>query len=436
MAEAILVPQVGQDLTEAKVVELHVKLGDKVKKGDLVAVVESEKASFEVEAFSEGVVISLPWKVGDVATVLEPLMHVGAEGEVVAEARMAVPDPVPPAVPQTVHTHAPLPVSATPAPAPAPAPAQPPAQPQVEAKVSGGDRASPVARRVAADHGLTIGRIAGTGPRGAVVLRDVEAAVAAAPAGGALELRTLQSGQGTPVVFIHGFGADLSSWRPLVARIGLGSPMMALDLPGHGGSQRHGAADFAALVDAVGATLRSLHGGVHLVGHSLGAAVAAALTERGDLDVRSLTLIAPAGLGASVDGDFVDGFLSARSEAALAAWMRRLVSDPASLAPVLVRATLAARDEAGLVPAQTRVARGVFEGSTQLFNVVAALRAYRGPCSVIAGRDDAIVPLREIEAAVPAHVALHRLDRVGHLPQVEAADLVQSVIARTVRSAG
>ena len=432
MAEAILVPQVGQDLTEAKVVELHVKLGDKVKKGDLVAVVESEKASFEVEAFSEGVVISLPWKVGDVATVLEPLMHVGAEGEVVAAAKTAVPDPVQTAVPQTVHTPAPVPVSATPAPVPTPAPAPAP----VEAAVSGGDRASPVARRMAADHGLSIGRIAGTGPRGAVVLRDVAAAVAAAPAGGALELRTLQSGQGTPVVFIHGFGADLSSWRPLVARIGLGSPMMALDLPGHGGSQGHGAADFAALVDAVGATLRSLHGGVHLVGHSLGAAVAAALTERGDLDVRSLTLIAPAGLGASVDGDFVDGFLSARSEGALAAWMRRLVSDPASLAPVLVRATLAARDEAGLVPAQTRVARGVFEGSTQLFNVAAALRAYRGPCSVIAGRDDAIVPLREIEAAVPAHVALHRLDRVGHLPQVEAADLVQTVIARTVRSAG
>lgn len=427
MAEAILVPQVGQDLTEAKVVELHVKLGDRVKKGDLVAVVESEKASFEVEAFSEGVVISLPWKVGDVATVLEPLMHVGAEGEVV----VAAPQAVQTAVQTVVHTPAPVAVAATVAPAPVPAPAS-----AVAAPAGNSWRASPVARRVAADHGLSIGRIAGTGPRGAVVLRDVEAAVNAAPAGGALELRTLQSGQGTPVVFIHGFGADLSSWRPLVARIGLGSPMMALDLPGHGASSGHGAADFAALVEAVGRTLRGLHGGVHLVGHSLGAAVAAALTERGDLDVRSMTLIAPAGLGASVDGDFVDGFLSARTEAALAAWMRRLVSDPATLAPVLVRATLAAREEAGLVPAQTRVARGVFEGSTQLFNVAAALRAYRGPCSVIAGRDDAIVPLREIEAAVPSHVALHRLDRVGHLPQVEASDLVQTIIARTVRSAG
>jgi len=84
MAEAILVPQVGQDLTEATVVELHVKVGDKVAKGDLVAVVESEKASFEVEAFAEGFVINLPYSVGDVATVLEPLMHLGAEGETVA----------------------------------------------------------------------------------------------------------------------------------------------------------------------------------------------------------------------------------------------------------------------------------------------------------------------------------------------------------------
>jgi pyruvate dehydrogenase E2 component (dihydrolipoamide acetyltransferase) len=69
MAQPILVPQVGQDLTEAKIVELYVKLGDHVKKGDLVALVESEKASFEVEAFVEGTVISLPYKVLDWATV-------------------------------------------------------------------------------------------------------------------------------------------------------------------------------------------------------------------------------------------------------------------------------------------------------------------------------------------------------------------------------
>ncbi|MBM3637015.1 MAG: biotin/lipoyl-binding protein, partial [Alphaproteobacteria bacterium] len=84
MADSILCPQVGQDLTEAKVVALHVKLGDKVKKGDIVAEVESEKASFEVESFSSGTVIALPYKVGDTATVLEPLVVLGKEGKSVA----------------------------------------------------------------------------------------------------------------------------------------------------------------------------------------------------------------------------------------------------------------------------------------------------------------------------------------------------------------
>ena len=435
MAHPILVPQVGQDLTEATIIELHVKLGDRVKKGDLVAVVESEKASFEVEAFVEGVVISLPYKQGDVAPVLEPLMVLGEPGEVVIEKAK----PVPAAAPAKVDVVALAPVL----PAPAPVKIQPavvastPLRGNATAAALAGLSASPVARRSASERGLDLARIAGSGPGGAVVLRDVDTAHAANLAlGGPLEIRTLQSGQGSPVVFLHGFGADLSSWRPLVARIGLDNPVMALDLPGHGAAQGHGAQDFAGIVAAVGQTLRLLPGGMHLVGHSLGAAVAIALTERGDLDVRSVTLISPAGLGPSVAGDFVEGFLSARTEAALAAWMRRLVHDPAGVASVLVRATLVAREDARLVPAQRRVARAVFEGSTQVFSTVAALRAYRGPCTVITGREDTIMQLREIEAAVPSHVALHRLDRVGHLPHFEAAELVQTLIARTIRSAG
>jgi len=425
MTQPILVPQVGQDLTEAKIIELHVKLGDRVKKGDLVAVVESEKASFDVEAFCEGVVISLPFKAGDMATVLEPIMHLGQEGEALAASPSAASEPAKPPQPAAV-PEPPAPVAAATAP-----------QVFIATTVTqDGLRASPVARRIASEQGLDISRVGGSGPGGAVVLRDVNAAVAAGTAATGLNLKTLQSGQGAPILFIHGFGADLSFWRPLVGRLGMGVPVMALDLPGHGASHGQGATDFAAIVEAVGRALRGLSNGVHLVGHSLGAAVASALTERGDLDVRSLTLISPAGLGPTIDGAFVEGFLAAKSEAALAAWMRRLVHDPASLAPVLVRATLAARDEPRLIPAQTRVAKAVFEGSTQLFSTSAALRAFNGPCTVIAGREDAIVPLREVEAAVPAHVALHRLDRVGHLPQVEAADLVARLIGRTVRSAG
>lgn len=417
MAQPILVPQVGQDLTEAKIVELHVKLGDRVKKGDLVAVVESEKASFEVEAFAEGVVISLPYKVDDWAPVLEPLMLLGVEGEVVAEAPVAVVAPV--ALPVAAADATPAATGTT-----GPAP------------VVGGLRASPAARLAATNKGLDVSRIAGTGPAGAVVLRDIAAAPALVKISGEITLRTLQSGQGTPVIFIHGFGADLSAWRPLVGRINLGLPMLALDLPGHGGSTGQSAASFDDIVASVGDALRSVTGGVHLVGHSVGAAVAMALTARGDLDVRSLSLLSPAGLGPTVDGAFVHGFLEAQTEAALAAWMRRLVHDPATLAPVLVRATLEARADTGLVPAQRKVAHALFEGGTQLFSTAAALRAFSGPCTVVVGRDDVILSAAEVTAAIPPQAALHRLPGVGHLPQIEAADLVVTLICRTIRAAG
>lgn len=425
MAQPILVPQVGQDLTEAKIVELHVKLGDRVKKGDLVAVVESEKASFEVEAFAEGVVISLPYKVDDWAPVLQPLMLLGVEGEVVAAAPVAAVAPVsvPAGAPVAVPVEAAIAVPpATGMTAPAP--------------VAGGLRASPAARLAATKQGLDVTRIAGTGPAGAVVLRDIAAAPALVKISGEITLRTLQSGQGTPVIFIHGFGADLSAWRPLVGRINLGLPILALDLPGHGGSTGQPATSFDDIVASVGDALRSVTGGVHLVGHSVGAAVAMALTARGDLDVRSLCLLSPAGLGPTVDGAFVHGFLEAQTEAALAAWMRRLVHNPAMLAPVLVRATLSARADTGLVPAQRQIARAIFEGGTQLFSTAAALRAFPGPCTVVVGRDDAILSAAEVAAATPPQAALHSLPGVGHLPQVEAADLVVTLICRTIRAAG
>lgn len=426
MAEAILVPQVGQDLTEATIVEMHVKLGDTVKKGDLVAVVESEKASFEVEAFAEGTVISLPYGVGDVAPVLEPLMHLGAPGETIAVAPQAA--------------------GVTSAPEIVPEPAPEPARVMAEGAValsdhtpaigqSGTLRASPIARRRAAEQGLDLARVPGSGPAGAVVLKDILASVSSGT-GAAPELRTLRAGQGMPVVLLHGFGADLSSWRLMAAQIDIPNPIMALDLPGHGASLAHGANSFDQIVEAVAQTLRAGAGRAHLVGHSLGGAIAIALADRTDLEVRSLTLLSPGGLCPSVNGDFVEGFLAARSEPALTAWMQRLVHDPASLAPVLVRATLEARKTPGLIEGQTRIARAVFEGATQLFSVAQALARYSGPCTIIAGREDSIIPMADIERSLPANAALHRLPNTGHLPQIEAADLTQTLIARTLRSAG
>ncbi len=420
MADAILVPQVGQDLTEAKVVALNVKLGDKVAKGDIVAEVESEKATFEVEAFVSGIVISLPFAVGDLAPVLEPLMHLGEAGESVGGAAKA-----------------PVPVEAPPAVAPADAA---PVGTPAAANISG--RSSPLARRVAAQNGLQLDRISGTGPRGAVVMRDVtsalqaQTAVSAAPAvlrtGSGLQ--SLQAGTGTPLVFLHGFGAELAAWRPLVARIAVPNPMLGVDLAGHGAAPARAVAGFDALVDDMAQRLSDAGiTSAHLVGHSLGAAVAAALADRGDLDIRSLTLIAPAGLGPWVNGDFITGFVAAKTEAALRVWMQNLVHAPDRLGDAMVRAAFAARTTAASPGALDALARTLFEGNTQLFSIQPAVARLTCTCRMIFGAQDAIFKPSDADG-LPGMIGVHRLAGVGHLPQVEAGALVGRLIAETVRS--
>ena len=416
MARPILMPQVGQDLTEGKIVAINVKLGDKVKKGDIVAEVESEKATFEVEAFETGTVVHLPFKVGDMAIVLEPLMLVGDEGEVVETAKEAV-----------------APVAA----------ADPVQKVDTVTQSSGKAGSSPLARRLASEAGVDIAQVAGSGPGGAVVKKDLaglKPALSVVPAANIVTsptgLRSLQTGTGDPIVFIHGFGADLSGWRPFILHLGLGNPVLALDLPAHGANANRAAGTFEDLLSATHAAITQAGlGRLHLVGHSVGAAVAAHLAAGGDLDVRSLTMIAPAGLGPKINGDFIAGFLASNTEPALKVWLGELVHKPAMLPGALLRATFAAREGTAMVANQLKLASGLFSGNTQLFSIHDALERYTGATRVIVGKDDRILSPDDVDK-VPPHVAVNRLSNVGHYPQLEAATLTARLVAETVRSAG
>jgi len=155
-------PQVGQDLTEGKLIQWNVKVGDTVKKNDVLAVVESEKASFEVEAYEEGVVLKLLYDVGDMATVLEPLLFLGKEGETLDGDTDGGSDDSG----STAKAEA----------APKPKQAAP------EAHVGNGSSSSPLARRLALKNNIDISKVTGTGPKGSVVKRDIEQALKSAPA--------------------------------------------------------------------------------------------------------------------------------------------------------------------------------------------------------------------------------------------------------------
>ena len=174
---------------------------------------------------------------------------------------------------------------------------------------------------------------------------------------------------------------------------------------------------------------------VHLAGHSLGAAVAAAIAAGSSVDVRSLTLIAPAGLGPRINGDFIQGFLAAETEKALKSWLIQLFHDETRLPQAMIRATLSARAGTAVAVGQRQAAAHLFEGSTQLFSIRSALARYEGPCRVIVGTEDRIIPASQAQG-LPGHVALHRLAGIGHLPQIEANSLVARLVGETVRAAG
>jgi len=159
-------PALSPTMEEGTLAKWLVKEGDTVASGDLLAEIETDKATMEFEAVDEGVVAKILIPAGtDNVKVGEVIAIIAAEGEDVGDApAAAAAAPAPEAAP------APAPAAeakAAPAPAPAPAPA---------AASSSDDRikASPLAKRIAAAKGLDLATIKGTGPGGRIVKADVE----------------------------------------------------------------------------------------------------------------------------------------------------------------------------------------------------------------------------------------------------------------------
>ena len=180
MAINILMPALSPTMTEGKLAKWHVKVGDAVKSGQVVCEIETDKATMEVEAVDEGRIGQLVVPEGaegvKVNAVIAILLEEG-EKAVPAGAASAAPPP-PPAAAAPAAVVAPAATATAPA-APAPQPA---------ATSSGGRVfASPLAKRIAADKGLDLSRIKGSGPGGRIIKADVEqakpgAAPAAVPA--------------------------------------------------------------------------------------------------------------------------------------------------------------------------------------------------------------------------------------------------------------
>ncbi|HWM46690.1 MAG TPA: dihydrolipoamide acetyltransferase family protein [Xanthobacteraceae bacterium] len=159
-------PSLGADMEAGTLVEWLVKPGAEVKRGDVIAVVETQKGAIEIEVFETGRIEEILVPLDAKVPVGTPLARIRTAGEVAVPAAAPVP------------TAAPTPAAAAPAAvimAPQIAPS-PPAMP------SRGLRASPAARRLAQERGLDLSAIVGSGPDGAIVYADVERSAATLPA--------------------------------------------------------------------------------------------------------------------------------------------------------------------------------------------------------------------------------------------------------------
>ena len=184
MATPVLMPLMGMTMEEGIVSKWLVEAGATVTKGQEILEFETDKINATVEAPEDGVLGGLTAQPGDavpVQGVLAYILEAGEEPPAAEAAPTAAPEPAPAPAPA-----APMPAPAAPPPAPAPAPAPVVAAAPVAAAADGRIKSSPLARRIARELGVVIAGLAGSGPGGRIIERDVRAAavapaVAAAP---------------------------------------------------------------------------------------------------------------------------------------------------------------------------------------------------------------------------------------------------------------
>lgn len=159
-------PQIGQDLETGRIIEWHVKEGDEVRKGDIVATVESDKASFEVEAPESGTMLKLLFEAGEEALVFKPIAYIGSKGETL-QGDHAVIDGKP--QDETLKNKSRGPVDTG---------------EMSDSKSTSDEKlfASPSAKRIAFENDLILGNITSTGPNNRIIKRDVEEYLQSNPA--------------------------------------------------------------------------------------------------------------------------------------------------------------------------------------------------------------------------------------------------------------
>mgnify|MGYP002628896754 CR=1 FL=1 len=254
--------------------------------------------------------------------------------------------------------------------------------------------------------------------------------------GGPINVLSLGGGAGIPVVLLHGYGGDLGSWMFNVDALASDRPVYAIDLPGHGASPPRAASELADLAKAVFQVCDALSAPrVHLVGHSLGGAVALTIASTKPERAASLVLVAPVGLGREIEAEYLTAFLAADRRRPMKQALGLLFSDPDAVSSDMVEGVLRSKRRDGVPQALAATLEGFFDpASGQTQELRPALSGFDGPVTVIWGDVDGIIPPAHADG-LPKTSEVHLVPGAGHMPMMEAASAVNRLLTAHFSSA-
>jgi len=245
---------------------------------------------------------------------------------------------------------------------------------------------------------------------------------------GGRRLRYLSLGTGPdPMLMIHGFGGDLDTWMLNRDALAQDRRVVALDLPGHGYSDKTlatGSLDeyASAVIDFMDATGLA---DAHLVGHSMGGAIALTVAARISKRVRSLSLLAPAGFGPEANAEFLHGYATATGRSEIRTLLAELFANQAFISSRIVDLVLNYKRRVGVAEALDKTIVAQFPHDRQGARLRDKLTLR--PTQVIWGDADQIIPVKQAQG-LPPSVPVHRLPGVGHILHIEAPEAVNRLV--------
>jgi pyruvate dehydrogenase E2 component (dihydrolipoamide acetyltransferase) len=410
--------------------------GDPVTEGAPLLTVETEKAVDDVEAPASGILRKIVAEIGSEVPVTGPVAVIAAPGEDLSDEELAV-----------------LLASSSVAVGKADLAPRAPRESRVAARdASGRVHASPAARKLAGELGVDLAHVEATGPGGRITSEDVERAGAAATAASVAprtEMIELENGSKVfalvagpedatqKLVFLHGLGGSQSTWANVLGGFAENYRIAAVDLPGHGASDKPDpeSTDYslAGLASALGTVIEALDlAPAIVVGHSLGGATALQLALDRPKLVRGLVLVDSAGLGREISSDLLDRIESEPSREESRLLLELFFQDGRFILERGVDEMYSSRLAPGADAAVKAVAASAFTRQGQQTVFIDRLGDLEVPVLLVWGELDRVIPARHAVAAAEELGApwLEIFEGVGHVPQVENAPALISVLKR------